>query len=167
MGIHKKLQHFLSALKCSAIGLITIVILVLFCCLLFIYVPIENDSQIVPFFVGIIASIIASIVLNISSKYGKSCSRYMWILDQTEIFVSYIEATYKDMPNINQYRYRFELWHFVTNLREKASDLTYTKDFDALSRELSEVIKATNGKDNNPIREALDGLINTKKLLTE
>lgn len=135
------------------------------CCLLLICAPIQCSNEIISFFVGILASVIASIVLNITTKYTRSCSTYMWILAQVEVFVSYVETTYKIESNNNQYI--FKLWRIVFDLRERAKELTYTEDFDILSKCFSGIIKAANENNDALMHKAINGLINAKNQLTE
>ena len=134
------------------------------CCILFAVFP-ASSNQTIPFLVGIIASVIASIVFNVTSKYAQSCSTYLWMLEQVEVFITYVEATYVIMLGTQQYR--FELWKYVVDIREKCRRLTYKADFNILASRLSDVISVANSENKEDTRKALECLIVAKNQITE
>lgn len=165
MSVRIKSCHLFGAIKGSIVAIIVVAIL-MGCCLLLIFAPIKCNSEVVSFFIGILASVIASIVLTVAEKYSRSCSTYMWILAQAEVFVSYVDTTYENILSDNK-RYQFELWRFVVDLRERAKELTYTEDFDTLSVWFSKIIEASDKNIDTLMRDAISGLINAKDYLTE
>lgn len=160
----KKIRHFWGAIKSSFVGLIVSAVLFVACCILFALFPASNN-QTIPFLVGIVASVIASTVFNVTSKYAQSCSTYLWMLEQVEVFITYTEATYKSMLGTQQYQ--FELWKYVVDIREKCRMLTFKADFDILASRLSDVISVANSGNKEDICKALECLIAAKNQITE
>ncbi len=136
MSFRVRACHAWGAIKSSWLGIIIAVAIGLVFVLLLQCWPSVNSNT-VSFLVGIIASIIASIIYNISSKYGKSCSAYMWILDQTEVLATYIEKI-NTSSDVNSCRYK--IWCDIVTIRDRARELTYTADFDVLSSAFSNAI---------------------------
>lgn len=165
MSARIKSRHLFGAIKGSIVAIIAVTILI-GCCLLLILAPIKCNSEVISLFVGILASVIASIVLIISAKYTRSCSTYMWILAQAEVFLSYVDTTYNNVQSNNK-QYQFDLWRFVVDLREKAKELTYTEDFATLSKWFSKIIEAANKNDTANMCDAISGLNKAKDYLTE
>lgn len=162
MSKHIKLCHFFGAIKGSWLGLIVVFILSLVCVLLIHYPNSGND--VVSFLFGIIASIIASVIYNVSNKYLKSCSTYMWILDQTEIIISYGKDISKNFKKSRSHR--LKLWSEIVTIREKARELTFVKEFNMLSSEFSNIITAIYDNDKKSFDTALFGLINVQSEIT-
>lgn len=162
MSINMKRHHFWGAIKRSWLGL-TIAAILFVVCLLLCFVC-SNSSNAISFLVGIMASVIASIIYNISNKYYKSHSTYMWILDQTELFITYVENMQKDFLDIQLYR--FKLWNTVVTIRENAHKLTYTKEFDILSNHFSAIIVAAYDDNEKNFSKALSELIIAKNQIT-
>lgn len=163
MSKHIKLCHFFGAIKSSWLGLIVVFILSSVCILLFTHNP-NNSNNIASFLIGIMASVIASIIYNVSNKYFKSCSTYMWILDQTEILVEYCKDIKNNFKNIELHQ--FNIWCEVVAIREKARELTFVKEFNKLSYEFSNIIVAIYGNNKKSFDTALSRLINVQKEIT-
>lgn len=163
MSFKIKLHHFWGTIKHSLIGLIVAIILSIACLLLCLYYS-DSNNNVISFLVGVMASVIASIVYDISNKYYKSCSTYMWVLGQTEILITYCN----DIQNVftDDESYRFRLWSTVVTIREISNYLTYTKEFDILSCRFSEIISAAYDNDKEVFLKAVSELINAKEKIT-
>lgn len=161
MSTDQKLHHIVGAISHSWCGLVIGGILFIGCLLCLARF---NNSNIVSFLVGIMASIIASIIYNITNKYYTSCSTYIWILDQTEILITYIECAQKDC--LEPASYRFTLWKRIVDMREKARKLTYKKDFNIISKSFSSIISSMYNTNDLSITEALQRLISAQKQVT-
>ena len=159
MSTDQKQRHIIGAINYSWCGLIIVGALFIGCLLC---LACFNNS-VVSFLVGIMASVIASIIYNIANKYYKSCSAYMWILDQTEILITYIENAQKN--DLNPVSYRFTLWRMIVDIRAKSRELTYEEDFNILSMGFSSIISSM--YTNKPsITEALQELISAQTQVT-
>ena len=159
-----KTCHFAGAVIHSASGLLTGLILIVIGYLALLYIP---TTEVVSLFVGIIGSIVASIIYGIADKYSKSCSSFIWILDQIEVIIAYIDEVICDnVPNKRQCK--FELWRFYIELCEKSYGLTYVEDFKMLSSALNQIIKIVNQKtiDAWLLERAKNNLVSVRDKLT-
>ena len=161
MSINKKLHHIIGVISRSWRGIVIGGILFIGCLLC---PSCFNNNNIVSFLVGIMASLIASIVYNIANKYYKSCSTYLWILDQTEIVITYIEKAQNDC--LEPTSYRFNLWERIIIIRKNAYALTYKKDFNILYKAFSSIIRSMYNTDDISISDALQNLIVAQRQVT-
>lgn len=157
-------NHFFGAVKKSWIGISISILLFIMCVFLLVFCP-NNDNSVTSLFIGVIASIIASIIYNIYSNYSKSCSIFLWVLDQTEVLITYIENNKENF--INDEWYRFELWRSVVTIRENARQLTYTCEFDCLSTGFSNVINAAYKNNIELLEKELLKLSNIRDRITK
>lgn len=163
MSTNIKMRHFCGAIKCSWVSLIMVAMLFGVCFLLSGCYFSRNNSSI-SFLVGIVASIIASVIYNVSTRYLRSCIAYLWILDQTEILITYIEScqcSYYDND------FKLKIWNYIVYMRERAQELTYKKDFNTLSVKFSEIIDALYKNDKQKLCNTLSELIKEKNKITK
>lgn len=161
MKLHKKLLHLVASFKCAwislTIGLVLIIFLILF------LLKHDSNSQILAFFVGVIASIVATIVLRVSDKYTSSCLAYAKIFFYAEEIILFIDNNIKN----NSYSVdecKFNLWQYYMLMCEESARLTYDKDFSLISVAVSNIISSINNKDDvNIILEKREKLINQSK----
>lgn len=168
MSTKNRMKHFWGAIciaiKSSLPVLVVAIFLAIMLLFLFLFSPVYNDNFLA-FFIGIIASIIASVVFDVSSKYSRSCSVYLWILDQVEVLITYVEAFQHNL--VTNDLYRFELWRNVVTIRNKARDLAHTDAFTSISTKLSLLIKAANEQDEGNLHAALLDLIDARNKITK
>lgn len=165
MSAYRKKKHLIGAITHSFAGLLTSFVLIGVGSLALLYIP---SSDIVSLFIGIIGSVIASIIYSIADKYSKSCSSFIWILNQIEIILAYINEIICDNFS-NKKQCKFELWRFYVELCEKSYELTYEEDFIKLSYALNNIIKIVNQEHFNNVllKKAKKDLVSIRNELTE
>lgn len=124
----------------------------------------NKQNEIVTFAVGIIASVLATLVFKISDKYEKSILACTDIANTIEEMVLYLErAVTRGCAN---YEYVSTLWLYYSSICGKSINLTYEEEFNKVSVIISELINLV--KKNASIQEiyeAKEKLVEAKKML--
>lgn len=160
MKLNKKALHLIASFKSAwfsiTIGFVLSIFLVLY---LFGH---DGNSQILAFFVGVIASIVATIVLRVSDKYTSSCLAYSKISFYVEELILFVEKNIKD-NSYNVDECKFNLWRYYMLICEESMRLTYDKDFNLISIAVNDIISSiNNNNDIDVIIEEKDKLIKQK-----
>lgn len=137
--LRKRSLHFFGAVIYSAVGICVGVVLVVIGYLATVGIPVGDDNQVVSLFLGIVGSVVASIIYSISDKYIKSCNVFSRILNQVGIFIKSVECIL-DNDSLNNDKSKFELWCLYNSIREKSCELTYRNDFEGLSEKMDAII---------------------------
>lgn len=138
MKLGKRMKHFIGAITGSYVSIITGFALMLGALLILHVSPFQNDEQTLAFFVGIIASIIATLVIKISDRYFESISANSRIIKQVNLFITFIENTQDKKDS----EFRFELWKDYICMCDTSAKLLYKEDFYQISKAASDVIEA-------------------------
>lgn len=157
MGLRKRLLHLLFAVRDSfsslALGLLLLFIVVIG----LRAVPTLNEVQEISFLLGIIASIIATLILKVSERYSSSCSAVSTILGEVERIATYIETVVVSdpLPDIH----KFQLWQMYMDICQKSESLSYKKGFSDVSIAVSNAVEVVyHGGDNESLIMAVKKL---------
>lgn len=142
MNYRQKAFHYIFAIKCSTISIIASLLLLLVVVVISAFLPqkIEN-GQVTALLVGIIASIIATLILKISDKYAESCRAYNSILRQIDEVCDYTNSNVERTEDGDLRKHRFPIWRIVTQIKTEAEKLTYEKDYNVLYIALKKLVQ--------------------------
>lgn len=157
----RKIQFFYYAIVESYRTIIVSVVLILCVYLMFRISHSCSNDQRSALLIGIVASVIATLLLRIFDKYSESCYAFERILTKTELLITYIDTKVSTLLDVDNNR--FELWHQYVDICGEASRLTYKEDFYFLSGAISNVVEAVYGKKKiEDIKKANEDLIHTR-----
>lgn len=158
MKILKKINHFLCSIKRSVPSLIigTVLIIVV----LLLLAKADNDSLSLSFVVGIIASVVATLLLRITETYSKSIEAFSAVLFRTSLLISFFEENI-NADNYYDQKFRERLLNHYFDICEKYESITYKKDYNKISKAIKGLI------DNCNKNNEFDSVLNAKELLIE
>ncbi len=155
----KRVLHFLCAIKSSALILIVSVILI---SMSVFFIVLTDNSQVVSFFVGIVASVIATLVLKIVDKYEKSIATCCAISMEIERILIFYEENICGQAYDSK-KCSSNLYQFYISICSKSIDITYLCDFLKISNTINNMIKLV--KENKNIEDKIKELEEHKVLL--
>lgn len=144
MTLMKRFFHFLYAVRDSFSSLVGGLFLLLVAVVGLRAIPTLNSSQEISLLLGVIASIVATLILRVSERYSDSCSAMSAILGGVDDIATYIETVAINSPHFDIHK--FKLWQMYVDICEKSQKLTYEKDFFEISKEVSGVVDAVYGR---------------------
>lgn len=160
MKFQRRCFHLCCAIKKSlTILFVSIALIILSLCLV---LKIE-ENEVTSFFIGVIASIIATLVFRISDKYEKSISTCVAISSDIEKIVVYLEKSVTQ--NYNYEECWSTLWLFYLSICDKSVNLTYEADFYDVSSIISKLIQQVKSNaDKITLYKTKEELVNKKFL---
>lgn len=160
--MQKKFMHLLWAII-NSVGILSVSIALLFLSVLLVG-KIE-DGQVVSFFLGVLASIIATLILRISEKYANSLAASSVISNKIELMLLYIEE-HIVTDKYDSKNCFYQLWRYYMEICEVSVGLTYKKDFKNVSCAISGLLKAIKeGKSSKEICTQKDSLAQLKETI--
>ncbi len=160
MKYKRKFLHLLFAVRKSLLILSFSVLLIV---ISYVMIISYDQNEVVSFAVGIIASVIATLVFKISDKYEKSISACTDIANAIEEMVLYLERMVT--RGCANYEYCSTLWLYYSSICRKSANLTYEEEFNRVSIIINDLIKLVKeNADIKEIYEAKEKLVDAKRL---
>lgn len=132
MKIRKYFLFFVGALFHSWLEIIVAVVILGFAfCWLHISSSNSQVNQGSSLFIGVVSSLVATLFLNISSKFNASCRAHGNIIDTATKMYRWVEINKKYFYRsiLPRKDFRFQLYQFYFEICKEAQHLSYQKDF--------------------------------------
>lgn len=147
-------------------SMVSIIISILLMIIVYIIIQLglfQSENQMEGFFVGIVASIISTLVLKISDQYAESGRARVQILHKVRELITYIDTEILDGNKCGLKEHRFILWKFYSELAERAAQLACEDNFDSISIAVNDIVKSVYSEDIEKLKQAKQKLIMASK----
>lgn len=161
MKLRDKILHLVLSIKSCWVRIVTAIGLCGFavCCVL----NCDSDSQILAFSLGVVASIVASVILSVSDTYMRSCLSWGRVLSHVEQILLFIDENITD-DSYQAEECKYQLWELYIPMCQESVHLTYKTGFSSISKAIDEIIrKVGSGCSFASITEAKQQLVELKK----
>lgn len=139
MNCAKRICHLLYSIKNSVVSIVFGTLLIVSVAIAYFFIDFLSESQFYSFISGIVASVVATLVLRIADCYQNSVRAHTKLLSIANRFDLYFDLVIENY-SLECESKRFQLWLYYNELCGESLNLVYKKDYYVLSKVLYDMV---------------------------